>query len=321
MSLIGRGPVLDVGCGDGDLAFFLESLGSTVRAIDYGPTNHNQMRGVRTLKTALNSSVEIYEADLDSQFRLADGERYSAVFLLGLLYHLKNPFYVLEMFARHTAYCFLSTRVARFTPDRSVNLTNFPVAYLLKTAELNADSTNYWIFSEAGLREICARTNWDICDYSSFGDRVSSDPVTLEGDERAFCLLKSRLVPATPATAEFTQGWHAPEAGGWRWTEKRFVVVFDNPAPTLDAVLTLRFWLPDVIVNKVGAVTLTATAGAFALPARRFEAPGMYSYEAPIPAAELTERVEIAFKVDKGIDAAEGDGRELGLAVVSVEFN
>src|SRR5215471_8647447 len=52
--------VLDVGCADGDLAFFLESLGYSVTAIDHPAYQHNGMRGVRALKNALGSKVAIH---------------------------------------------------------------------------------------------------------------------------------------------------------------------------------------------------------------------------------------------------------------------
>src|SRR5438093_13648130 len=51
--LIGSDPVLDIGCGDGDLAFFLESLGCTVDAIDYPPTNFNQLKGALAMRKLL----------------------------------------------------------------------------------------------------------------------------------------------------------------------------------------------------------------------------------------------------------------------------
>src|SRR5262245_40954286 len=54
-------PVVDVGCADGELAFFLESLGCQVSVYDQPATNHNGMRGVRTLKEALRSTIEILE--------------------------------------------------------------------------------------------------------------------------------------------------------------------------------------------------------------------------------------------------------------------
>src|SRR5690242_18917207 len=57
--LIGDEPVLDIGCGDGDLAFFFESMGCRVCAVDHPPSNYNRMQGVDALKTALDSSVRI----------------------------------------------------------------------------------------------------------------------------------------------------------------------------------------------------------------------------------------------------------------------
>ncbi len=192
--LIGGGTVLDIGCADGDLAFFLEQLGNRVQVVDYGPTNFNTMRGVRLLKDALGSSLGIHEVDLDAQFSLPH-ERYELVFFLGILYHLKNPYYALEALAKSARYCFISTRITRFAPDKRTELTSIPVAYLLDPQEANNDSTNYWIFSEAGLRRILQRTGWDVCQFLTLGNTTDSDPASAEGDERAFCLVKSRHCP------------------------------------------------------------------------------------------------------------------------------
>src|SRR5580704_6962777 len=65
--MIGGAPVLDVGCGDGDVAFFLESLGARVDAVDNRSTNCNCMEGVRTLKRTLASNIGIHVADLDAR--------------------------------------------------------------------------------------------------------------------------------------------------------------------------------------------------------------------------------------------------------------
>ena len=108
LSRVGDGLVVDIGAADGDLAFFLESLGYRAHIADFAPTNFNNCRGMRLLKQALNSSVEILEVDLDSQFKLP-ADRYELAFFLGILYHLKNPYLALESLAKQARYAFRST--------------------------------------------------------------------------------------------------------------------------------------------------------------------------------------------------------------------
>jgi tRNA (mo5U34)-methyltransferase len=182
--------VADIGAADGDLAFFLESLGSTVDILDYGKTNFNGLQGARKIKKHLNSSVNIIEIDLDSYFHL--DYNYDLVFFLGILYHLKNPFYIMERLANHAKYCLVSTRTAKLTTDRSINFSNIPIAYLLDTTESNNDLTNYWIFSKLGLERLLKRTGWEIVDLVELGCVEDSDPASMDRDERTFALLQSR---------------------------------------------------------------------------------------------------------------------------------
>jgi hypothetical protein len=202
LDLAGDSPIADIGAADGDTAFFLESLGHRAHAIDYPPTNYNSCRGMRLLKETLGSSIEIREVDLDRQFDLP-GERYGLAFFLGILYHLKNPFGALESLAGLARHAVVSTRVVRYnlaeeargtsTVNRErIELHTVPAAYLVAADETNNDATNYWMFSEAGLRRTLDRAGWDVLDFTTFGDDRTSDPATSEGDERAFCLLRSR---------------------------------------------------------------------------------------------------------------------------------
>ena len=187
-----RGPhekVADIGAADGDLAFFLEKAGFSVDAIDLESTNFNRMEGIRILKEALNSTITLQSIDLDSQFSLPS-ERYDTVFLLGILYHLKNPFFVLEKLAQIARRCFLSTRVAKKAPDGD-SLARYQVGYLLGPEECNNDSTNFWIFSGEGLKQLIDRTGWNILAYTTIGDTRNSTPADVDHDERAFCVLES----------------------------------------------------------------------------------------------------------------------------------
>ena len=204
-----RGPcgkVADIGGADGDLAFFLERQGLTVDVIDNEYTNFNGLAGARTLKEALNSSVAIQSVDLDSQFSFA-GQQYDVVFFLGTLYHLKNPFFLLESLARVTKYCFVTTRIAKQTTDGQP-LAPYPVAYLLGPRECNSDATNFWIFSDHGFKRLTDRTGWKLLSYVTIGDTISSTPADPDHDERAFCLLEKRLptLSANPNPAPTTEG-------------------------------------------------------------------------------------------------------------------
>ena len=182
--------IADIGAGDGDFAFFLEKMGLSVEIIDNEYTNFNGLEGARVLKEVLNSSVEIRSVDLDSQFALPH-QKYDAVFFLGTLYHLKNPFFVLEKLARVTTHCFLSTRVAKRTPDGQ-SLSPYPVAYLLAPQECNNDDTNFWIFTDEGLKRLADRTGWKVLSYVTVGETIRSTPADPDRDERAFCLLERR---------------------------------------------------------------------------------------------------------------------------------
>lgn len=190
-ALAGSRPILDIGCADGATSFLLASKGFEVDTVDYPPTNFNGMRGVRALAEYFKTPVSIHSLDLDSQFSLPRSE-YGLALFLGLLYHLKNPFYALEKLSYSARYCLLSTRVAKLDPSKAHVLENLPVGYLVGPEETNNDATNFWIFSKAGLARLVSRAGWKIECYGHFGNTTDSDPATAAGDERAFCLLSSQ---------------------------------------------------------------------------------------------------------------------------------
>src|ERR1035441_7733650 len=64
---------------------------------------------------------------------------------------------------------------------------------------LRGDETNYWIFSETGLRTLVDRAGWEVCDWLVAGDEGSACPGT-QPDERVFCLLRSRAYTPAPVT-------------------------------------------------------------------------------------------------------------------------
>ena len=205
LDLFRSGHVADIGAADGDLSYFFEHMGMTVDLIDWPATNWNGLEGARALGQRLDSSsVSIHEIDMDTQFRLPS-EYYDVAFFLGILYHLKNPFYILEALARHCRFCFMSTRIARQTADRGLKLEAAPVAYLLGPEECNNDPTNFWIFSAPGLLRLAKRCGWNVRATCRVGDTESSEPSSPEHDERMFLALESRFWQADDKSAGVDQ--------------------------------------------------------------------------------------------------------------------
>src|SRR5580692_4059943 len=169
------GPIADIGCADGDLGLFCGNLGGQVDAIDHLESNFNQMRGIDVLREALGLTLEVHNIDLDGRFRLPRSD-YKFAFFLGTLYHLKNPYYVLENLASHADWCILSTRIARVTPH-DTPIEEEPIAYLLDAREANNDPTNYWIFSAAGLLRLLGRAGWIVLGHERAGQTLNSNPV------------------------------------------------------------------------------------------------------------------------------------------------
>jgi tRNA (mo5U34)-methyltransferase len=189
-NLIAGQPVADIGAADGDLSFFLSSRGvGSIDIIDHAPTNFNGLEGARKLQQEFRSDVSVHDIDLDMQFKVP--RNYGLIVMLGILYHLENPFFVLKQLSFHGKYMLVSTKVAELTGPGGFRIADIPLGYLLDPLECNDDPTNFWVFSNAGLKRLFSRTGWELIDFVSLGCTTGSEPASLEKDERAFALLRS----------------------------------------------------------------------------------------------------------------------------------
>ena len=129
-------------------------------------------------------------------------------------------------------------------------------------------------------------------------------------------LLSSVNVADPRATVQLAGGFSRLEFGAWRWTTRRFRVVLKPPADAgaRGAILELSFWLPPVILDPLGPVTLSATVNGLALSAERFAQPGAQAYRRDVPAAALAgDAVAVEFATDKWLPPSSDDDREFAL--------
>lgn len=313
-------PIVDLGCGDGDLAFFLESLGHRVIAIDHRTTNMNGMQGVRALKEELNSSIEIVELDIDENPKLPGNEMYSLVIFLGVLYHVQNPYRILQSLSKQTEYLITSTRVARYLPGHQFNIRDVPMAFLLEENEINNDNTNYWIFSKAGLQRLIGRAGWRISDYAEVGNTTDSDPITPTGDERAFCFLESKH---RISNGLLTEGFFEHEVGTpWRWSAPQFTVAFPYAVEPSPRHLLLEFAISDTQLAAVKEIEISGTINGQAIPPQRYNTAGKHQYRGEVPWANISDKTSLTVTISANPPFLPGgaDRRSLGLIVSSVRF-
>ncbi|MEO8051685.1 MAG: methyltransferase domain-containing protein [Acidobacteriota bacterium] len=306
------GPVIDFGCGDGDIPLFFASLGCTVAAADNPPSNHNWMAGLRAVSERLNLPVPIYELDADYATELP-GAPYGLAFSLGVLYHLKNPYLALETLANHSRYCVLSTRVADLT-KAGLPIKDEALAYLLDHRETNDDPTNQWIFSPAGLDRLVKRSGWRIIDQLTRGCTQASNPIDLDKDARKFMFMRSRKLSA-PATVRLLEGWTEVTELKWAWTLKRFsfeATLLESLRPRR---FSLQFVIPDVIAAASPVVKISCAINGQTVGTQTYSGRNERYFEADLPSGnDGAKPMHFEFTVDHSFKPV-GDLRELGIII------
>jgi tRNA (mo5U34)-methyltransferase len=146
--------VLDVGAWDGFFSFEAERRGAArVVALDgpawrepaWGPGGYGTKAGFELARHALRSSVEDRELDLE-EISPATVGRFDVVLFLGVLYHLKHPWPVLERVA--------SVCDGLLIVETHADLLDLrrPAMALYPGAEVAGDASNWWGPNVAALK-------------------------------------------------------------------------------------------------------------------------------------------------------------------------
>jgi len=266
------------------------------------------MSGVEALRDRLRLPVRIRQMNVDSSFELEE-QSYGLVLLLGILYHLKNPFHVLETLAKKSRYCLLSTRVAARSAAGTL-IRHEPLAYLLDHREANDDPTNYWVFSHQGLLRLAKRTGWRVIGARTVGPE-NSNPVDTDADQRMFIFLRSQLCSA-PATVTLIDGWNELETQLWAWTNKSFSFEVRLHEPRRPSSFLLGFVVPETIA-AVSPVTIHCTVYGLPAGTEKYQGHGDKLFEKGLPeGVDHTQPMLFNFTVEHTFDP-HPDTRDLGV--------
>lgn len=160
--------VLDLGTRDGYFAFELERRGADVLAIDYMPA---ESTGFRVAADLLGSRVRFAQDNLYNVSVEKYG-RFDMVLFLGLLYHLRDPLWALDIVRSVcTGTMYLETQViddAFLLPDGKFTtlealapaLAAAPLMQFYPRNALNNDFTNYWAPNLRCLHDMVTEANF-----------------------------------------------------------------------------------------------------------------------------------------------------------------
>ncbi len=132
-------------------------------------------------------------------------------------------------------------------------------------------------------------------------------------------MLASVIATADPNVArQLVNGFYGVEQNSWRWTAGRFSVVLRPPAAASanGATIQLKLAIPDVVIAKLKALSLSAYVNGTPLAPESYTQAGQFTYTRDVPANLLSGDVaRVDFSVDKTLPPSPSDQRELGVIV------
>ena len=179
-----------------------------------------------------------------------------------------------------------------------------------------------FVGSRRYLRHICVPAL--LLTMSVAGCKGKRERVAVQNEEEASPKVAMTVKMGDPkAAAQLLTGFYNIENGSWRWTAGRFSAMLRPPsnAAQAGATVKLTFSAPEVVMQKISPITLTAGINGTRLKSEEYKAAGNYTYAADVPANLLSgDAVKVDFALDKSLPASASDRRELGLIAISVGF-
>jgi len=170
------------------------------------------------------------------------------------------------------------------------------------------------------LRDFCGACFILALAVTSTACKGKHNRVTVQNEEEAAPRMASLLRMNDPqATAQMLTGFYDLENNSWRWTTGKFSVLLRTPLSAAQGgVVTFAFSLPDVAIQRLKSVEITASVNGMKLKSAKFDKPGANIFTADVPPALLSgESVRVDFALDKTIPP-DVDKRDLGVVDTSV---
>jgi len=123
------------------------------------------------------------------------------------------------------------------------------------------------------------------------------------------------------SSIQLVKGFYDIEQNAWRWTMGKFMVTLRPPitASKNGANLVVKFAIPDLVMDKLKSMTLSASVNGTPIPGETYTKAGDQVYTKPVPASAFgPDAVNVDFALDKFLPPGAQEQRELGIVVSSI---
>lgn len=174
------------------------------------------------------------------------------------------------------------------------------------------------------MRELCSGLIILVLAVAGTACKGKRDRVTVQNEEESTPGIASLVRTGDPkVSAQLLSGFYGIENNAWRWTSGKFSVLLRTPpiAAAQGGVLAFAFSIPDVSLQKLKSITITASVNGTKLKSMTYDMPGAGTFTADVPAALLTgDSVRVDFALDKTVPPGI-DKRELGVVATSISIS
>jgi hypothetical protein len=167
----------------------------------------------------------------------------------------------------------------------------------------------------AEARPMLQRRIFQQRNHVPFAEVIEIEPDSIGKGTPTEFEIASSVSTGDAGAAKQLDGFHDIE-NGWRWSKRQFSITL-GPGPA-NGRLVLQLYIPDSIIQKLGAITLAAKVGDHTLAPETYRKPGQYTFTRDLEATWIHAGANrIDFSVDKFLAPTPADKRELGIVVLS----
>ena len=193
--------------------------------------------------------------------------------------------------------------------DGGVFVLNGPDNRMIPTASLA------FLKTLAESRPVMQRRVFQQRNHVPFAEVIEIVPDSVGKGTPGEDLIASSLSTGDAGAAKQLDGFYAIE-NGWRWSKRQFSITLGSGQA--NDRLVVQLYIPDSIIQKLGAITLTAKAGDHELTPETYRNPGRHTFTRDVEAKWIHSGANrIDFSLDKSQAPTPIDKRDLGIVVLS----